>query len=57
MVIMYIPPDPSFFPFGTTVMDAPTMMLNSTIPGTYIFPLNDIPPGMTIVHVSTVPYN
>ncbi|XP_019857604.1 PREDICTED: uncharacterized protein LOC109585902 [Amphimedon queenslandica] len=36
--------DPSLFPFGTAVMDAPSMMLNSTIPGTYIFSLNHIPP-------------
>uniref|UniRef100_A0A1X7TUY0 NIDO domain-containing protein n=1 Tax=Amphimedon queenslandica TaxID=400682 RepID=A0A1X7TUY0_AMPQE len=39
-----VPSDPSFFPFNTTVMDAPTMMLNSNIPGTYIFSLNAIPP-------------
>ncbi|XP_019862823.1 PREDICTED: uncharacterized protein LOC109591545 [Amphimedon queenslandica] len=39
-----VPADPSFFPFGTTVTKAPTMMLNSNIPGTYIFSLNDIPP-------------
>ncbi|XP_019854860.1 PREDICTED: uncharacterized protein LOC109583822 [Amphimedon queenslandica] len=36
--------DPSFFPFGTDIMDAPSMMLNSNIPGTYIFSLNDKPP-------------
>ncbi|XP_019859865.1 PREDICTED: uncharacterized protein LOC109588119 [Amphimedon queenslandica] len=36
--------DPSFFPFGTTVMNAPTMMLNSNIPGTYIFSLNHVSP-------------
>ncbi|XP_019853604.1 PREDICTED: uncharacterized protein LOC109582948 [Amphimedon queenslandica] len=36
--------DYSLFPFGTTVMGAPSMMLNSNIPGTYIFSLNDIPP-------------
>uniref|UniRef100_A0A1X7SJD2 NIDO domain-containing protein n=1 Tax=Amphimedon queenslandica TaxID=400682 RepID=A0A1X7SJD2_AMPQE len=36
--------DYSLFPFGTTVMNAPSMMLNSNIPGTYIFSLNDIPP-------------
>ncbi|XP_019858822.1 PREDICTED: uncharacterized protein LOC109587042 [Amphimedon queenslandica] len=41
----YVPPDPTFFPFGTTVMDAPTMMLNSTMPGTYIFSLNHMPPN------------
>uniref|UniRef100_A0A1X7TWA5 NIDO domain-containing protein n=1 Tax=Amphimedon queenslandica TaxID=400682 RepID=A0A1X7TWA5_AMPQE len=39
--------DPSFFPFGTTVMNAPSMMLNSNIPETYIFSLNDIPPPDT----------
>uniref|UniRef100_A0A1X7TAT3 NIDO domain-containing protein n=1 Tax=Amphimedon queenslandica TaxID=400682 RepID=A0A1X7TAT3_AMPQE len=36
--------DPSFFPFGTTVTNAPAMMLNSNIPGTYIFSVNAIPP-------------
>uniref|UniRef100_A0A1X7T740 NIDO domain-containing protein n=1 Tax=Amphimedon queenslandica TaxID=400682 RepID=A0A1X7T740_AMPQE len=36
--------DPSLFPFGDNVMDAPSMMLNSNIPGTYIFSLNHIPP-------------
>uniref|UniRef100_A0A1X7T7N5 NIDO domain-containing protein n=1 Tax=Amphimedon queenslandica TaxID=400682 RepID=A0A1X7T7N5_AMPQE len=41
---VYESADPSFFPFGATVMDAPSMMLNSNIPGTYIFPLYDIPP-------------
>ncbi|XP_019859622.1 PREDICTED: uncharacterized protein LOC109587842 [Amphimedon queenslandica] len=41
---VYEQADPSFFPFGTTVMDAPSMMLNSNIPGTYVFPLYDIPP-------------
>uniref|UniRef100_A0A1X7SKG1 NIDO domain-containing protein n=1 Tax=Amphimedon queenslandica TaxID=400682 RepID=A0A1X7SKG1_AMPQE len=40
----YVPPDPSFFPFGTTIMNAPSMMLNSNIPGTYIFSLNHMPP-------------
>uniref|UniRef100_A0A1X7T421 Uncharacterized protein n=1 Tax=Amphimedon queenslandica TaxID=400682 RepID=A0A1X7T421_AMPQE len=39
-----VPVDPSFFPFGATVTNAPTMMLNSNIPGTYIFSLNAIPP-------------
>ncbi|XP_019857605.1 PREDICTED: uncharacterized protein LOC109585903 [Amphimedon queenslandica] len=44
IVNVYVPPDPSFFPFGTDVMDAPTMMSNSTTPGTYIFSMNDILP-------------
>uniref|UniRef100_A0A1X7TXA4 NIDO domain-containing protein n=1 Tax=Amphimedon queenslandica TaxID=400682 RepID=A0A1X7TXA4_AMPQE len=41
----YVPVDPSFFPFGTTIMNAPSMMLNSNIPGTYIFSLNHVSPG------------
>ncbi|XP_019857614.1 PREDICTED: uncharacterized protein LOC109585911 [Amphimedon queenslandica] len=40
---VYAELDP-LFPFGANVMDAPSMMLNSSIPGTYIFSLNHIPP-------------
>uniref|UniRef100_A0A1X7TZZ8 NIDO domain-containing protein n=1 Tax=Amphimedon queenslandica TaxID=400682 RepID=A0A1X7TZZ8_AMPQE len=40
----YVESDPSIFPFNTTVTNAPSMMLNSNIPGTYILSLTDPPP-------------
>ena len=52
-----VPSDPSFFPFGTNVMNAPSMMLNSNIPGTHIFSLNDTPPGMTSTFSNSSSYN
>ena len=34
------------FPFASNVYNAPTQMLNSDIPGTYLFSLNSIDGGM-----------